>query len=142
MSVSNFGVAVAQFTSASTAGVVRVLFGFVPDFAIIIQNHGGTNPNIRIWVNNTKFSQWADALSLLLTGSTGVVTRVTSGVEQYAGGTQISSAETTNSDPKHVDRAGTAHSGDGTLTQEGLEIAAALQTNSGANIVIAVRSDN
>jgi galactokinase len=121
--------AIAQFTSkTSSAGVVKVMFGFVPDFALLFVDHGGTNPNQYWWFNNTNLSQWAAALSLLTTGSTGVVTRVTSGITAYAGGdivvldsagerwvsgvdTSESGDETTNSDPKHVDQDGAAITG-------------------------------
>jgi hypothetical protein len=128
----------AQFTSASTAGIVDVELGFVPDGVIYIRDHGGTNPSIYLWFNNTAFSQWAAALSLLITGSTGVVTRVTSGITVYNGGETIATAETTASDPKHVNLEGTASAAN-RVTADGIAIPAALQTNSGANIVLAFR---
>ena len=148
----NIGVTVVEFISASTAGVVNLELGFQPDAVIYVQDHGGTNPNIRIWANVAEFSGWAAALSLLVTGSTGVVTRVTTGITAYAGGDTIGSlalpAETANSDPKHVALDGSARATFGGtavsvtnlyVTSEGLTLAAAVQTNSGRNLVIAFR---
>lgn len=137
----NIGIAIAQFVSkSSSAGVVNVQFGFVPDFVIGIFDIDGTNPNIRIWANATEFAAaWTAALSLLITGSTGVITRDTSGIAVFNGATQITSAETADSDPKHVDEYGTVHSGDGTYTKPGIAIPADHQTASGKNLVIAFR---
>lgn len=123
-------IAIAQFTSkTSSAGDVFVQLGFVPSFAIVVVNHGGTNPNVYLWANHDDLSQWADELALLVTGSSGVITRVaTAGqsIDQYAGGDIITLDEadglrrkngtttaeyfneTTDSDPKHVDQSGVA----------------------------------
>jgi hypothetical protein len=146
----NVGVTVVEFISASTAGVVNLELGFQPDAVIHIQDHGGTNPNIRIWANVAEFPGWAAALSLLVTGSTGVITRVTTGITVFAGGTTLAAAETENSDPKHVSLEGAARATfrgaaisatNNYVTSQGLTLAAALQTNSGRNLVIAFRSN-
>jgi hypothetical protein len=132
-------IAVCEFISkSSSAGVVDIEFGFDPDLAILIVNHGGTNPNVYIWANNAKFSNWAAALALLITGSTGVITRETSGPTVYAGGDLVSSAETANSDPKHIDLSGTAAAANH-ITASGLSIPAGLQTASARNLAIAIR---
>lgn len=123
------------FTSASTAGIVHVELGFTPRFAILVSNYGGTNPNLYFWAD-----QWTDALSLLLTGSTGVVTRDTTGIDQYAGNETIAAAETVNSSPKHVDLLGVA-AGAGHITAGGLSIPADHQANSGTNLLIAFRGE-
>lgn len=123
-------IAIAQFTSkTSSAGIVHVMFGFKPAFAFIIIDHGGTNPNFYYWADNARLSQWAAALAILDTGSSGINTRDTSGPTVYAGGdiitldsggerwingtTDTSEAgdETTNSDPKHVNQDGAAITG-------------------------------
>ena len=144
----NVGVSMVEFISASTAGVVNVQLGFAPDATILIQNHGGTNPNIWIWANNSEFSGWAAALGLLLTGSTGVVTRDTASLTVFAGGTTLSAVETANSAPKHIDLEGAfAATVGGTaisttnlyVTKEGVAIPADHQTNSGRNFLIAFR---
>ena len=132
-------IAIVEFISASSAGIVNVMLGFVPEFAILIQNHGGTNPNIRLWANDSAFSGWAAALSLLLTGSTGVVTRDTTGISVFAGTNQITEAESVNDDPKHVDNAGAEVTVVPFIAQAGLVIPADHQTNSGRNLVIAFR---
>lgn len=133
-------VAVVEFISASTAGIVNVELGFVPDFAIYIHGHGGTNPNIYLWANYVKFPRWAEALALLITGSTGVVTRDTTSIAAFAGGNKIATVETANSSPKHVDRDGTFAAA-GHICAEGLAIPADHQTNSGANLLVAFRGD-
>ena len=150
----NVGVTVVEFISASTAGVVNLELGFQPDAVIYVQDHGGTNPNIRIWANVSEFAGWAAGLNLLLDGgpTQALLTRVTTGITAYAGGDTIGSlalpAETANSDPKHVALDGSARATFGGtavsvtnlyVTSEGLTLAAAVQTNSGRNLVIAFR---
>jgi len=132
-------IAIVEYISASTAGIVNVMLGFVPDFAILIQDHGGTNPSIRFWANNSAFSGWATALSLLLTGSSGVVTRDTTGPTVFAGTTQITAAESVNDDPKHVNNAGAEVTVVPFITQAGLVIPVDHQTNGGRNLLIAFR---
>jgi hypothetical protein len=165
-------IAIAQFTSATTPGVVDVMLGFVPDFAILIADVDGTNPNLRLWANSDRTPLWADALSLLVTGSSGVITRDTSGIKKYAGGEHVSlnaagerfvdgvdtteaGAETTQSDPKHVDQAGNpitalgAASSTGAslttsnqiITQPGLLIPADHQAANGKNLLVAFRGN-
>ena len=132
-------ISMVEFISASTAGVVNVQLGYVPDAVILITDHGGTNPNARIWANNASFSGWAAALAVLITGSTGVFTRDTASVAAFAGNTKISTVETANSDPKHITEDGAFHPGDGTLTKPGITIPAGDQVNSGRNLLIAFR---
>jgi hypothetical protein len=133
-------IATIEFISASTAAIVHAELGFVPDAVLFIQNHGGTNPNLYLWFNNDKHAQWAAALSLLVTGSTGVVTRDTSGISKYAGGDTIASTETANTDGKHIDRDGTFASA-GHITAPGVSIPADHQTNSGRNMILAFKGD-
>ena len=118
---------IAQFTTASSKGDVYVQFGFVPDFAIAFIGHDQTNPNIYFWANVVALDQWTVEKVLLLTGSSGIVTVVTTGdatIAAYAGGDIISLRdtdglrllngattgeyfnETTASSPKHVDQHG------------------------------------
>lgn len=133
--------ALCQFTSkTSSAGIVNAMLGFIPDVAVVILAHGATNPNILIWCNNDKASAWAAALALLITGSTGVVTRSTSAFTAYAGGDVIATTETTDTAGKHVNLAGLASTA-GTVTAPGIAIPAALQTAGAANIVIGLQLD-
>jgi hypothetical protein len=158
-------IAIAQFKSkASSAGIVNVMFGFEPDFAIIIEDHGGTNPLFRYWANNASFSQWALLLGLLHTGSSGIMTRDTSSIGLYAGGDRITydaanqrylngvdtseaGPETGDSDPKHVSMVGLPVGEADTVnqipftTQAGLAIPADHQVASGYNLVIAFRGN-
>jgi len=133
-------IAAVEFISASTAGVVNVGLGFEPDAWIHVEDHGGTNPNIRIGLNNARFTNWASGLALLITGSTGVITRDTSSATIFTGGNTLAADETANSDPKHVDRSGNFGSA-GDIIAGGLAIPAGDQTNSGRNVVIAFRGD-
>lgn len=132
--------AIAQFTSASTAGVVNVQLGFKPDFCIFIADLAGTNPNINIWGNAETVPSWTAALALLITGSTGVVTRDTASLNTYDGGDVIASAETVNSAPKHVDLYGTAAAA-GAVTSEGISIPADHQGNSKVCMLFAFGAD-
>jgi hypothetical protein len=135
-----------DFISASTAGIVRCMFGYVPDIALLISNYDATNPNVYIWANS-KFkgsgatTGWAAALSLLVTGSTGVVTRDTTGITAFGGGTTISATETNNSTTKHVNKAGVFATAND-VTKSGLSIPADHQANSGRNLCIALKEDN
>jgi len=134
-------IAVVEFISASTAGIVHVELGFIPDYCEVIENHGGTNPNIRRWLNKDRFAGWTGADDAILdTGSTGVLTQDTSSISKYAGEETIAATETANSSPKHVDRAGVAAVA-GHVTAAGISIPAGDQTNSGRNLVIAHRND-
>lgn len=139
-------IAMMEFISASTAAPVHLEFGYVPDFVLAIFDHGGTSPNIRIWANGgrTLHAGWAVALDLLLTGTTGVVTRDTTGITVYAGGDVIATAETANTDGKHMHRqAGSAptHAAANHITKAGISIPADHQVNSGRNLVLALRGD-
>jgi len=130
--------AVAQFTSASTAAVASISLGFKPDFAIFIQDHGGTNPNVRLWANNAKFDEWAAALALLVTGSTGAITRDTASLTVYDGGDVVTSTDVTNK--KYWKPSGDLYAA-GDTTGAGITVPAGDQTNSGANLLIAFRAD-
>ncbi len=128
---------IVEFISkTSAAGIVNVELGFAPALAVLIQNHGGTNPNIWIWCNSDRFSSWAEALGLLITGSTGVITRDTASLNAFDGGNLISTAETTDSDPKHIDHQGTAAAA-GHIAAAGVAIPADHQTAGGRNLLIA-----
>jgi hypothetical protein len=54
---------------------VNIDLGFIPEFAILFESTGQTNPNIYYWFK--RFVDDQSMYGLLLTGSTGVVTRVT-----------------------------------------------------------------
>ncbi len=130
-------VAVVEFVSASTKGVVNVQLGFIPDAAILISDHGGT-PIFYWWINNTKFTNFAATLSIK---DAGTPARDTNTVfSPYTGAEKISADQTANSAPKHVDRTG-AFALAGRITQPGLAIAGAGQVNSGRNVLIAIRLD-
>lgn len=156
----NSGVTIAQWTVSSTARQTYLMLGFVPDFAICFMDHGGTNPNILFWANKggqtlpagmtapgstsstapNNISQWLDADDhLLLTGSTGVVTRVTTGIKAYFGGDTLTADKTVDSNPTYVHAVGGTFGQSGEVTAEGLEFPAAILTNSAKNIVLAFR---
>lgn len=145
---------IASFTSkASSAGVVRVGFGFVPDFVILLSNIRGTNPNVYLWANNSEFSLWDVAQSLLITGSSGIITQDATGITAYDpegarainATTLLDEAQTANSDPKNVDLDGTAAAA-GAYFKAGISIPADHQTASdggdaGHNLVLAFRRE-
>jgi hypothetical protein len=132
---------VEAISKTSAAGLLYVELGFVPDFAMVITNHGGVAPDIRFWANRARFPGWtAAAQSILMLGSTGVLSQDTASVAVYDGGESISAAETTDSDPKHVNRAGLPSSA-GRITAPGISIPAGDQTAGGRNLVVAMRSD-
>lgn len=54
---------------------VNVDLGFIPEFSIMFESTGQTNPNIYFWFR--RFVDDQSMYGLLLTGSSGVVTRVT-----------------------------------------------------------------
>jgi hypothetical protein len=88
-------VAVAFSANGSALDIVRVELGFVPDAWLFISDHAGTNPNIFIGFNNRYMSDWTNALGLLVTGSTGVVTRDTASIDEWVGSNEILTAEAT-----------------------------------------------
>lgn len=130
------GIGMVEFISASTAAVVNVELGFVPDFAILIANHGATNPDWFVWANVGQFPGWAAALTEKVTGSTGVITRDTTGMSVYAGADTVAADETDNTAGKHVDKNGAASLA-GHITAPGLTVPADHQANSGRNILFA-----
>ena len=132
---------IITYTSKSTARVTTLLLGYVPDAVVHISDFGATNPNLHIWNNTNKYALWTAALSLLLTGSTGVVTRDTSGMAVFAGGGALAAEETADNfiyldgDSAEV----TVVAND--RLQPGVRIPADHQTNSGTNIVWCFRGD-
>jgi hypothetical protein len=149
-------ITVTQFTAkASSAGVVNVMLGFIPDFAIFISGFDQTNPDVYLWANGSatagefgKFALWGSERHLKITGSTGVITVVTTAsqvLDLFAGGTTVSTAETTNSDPKHVNEQGTeltaASSTTPIITKQGMRIPSQIQTASAKNLLLAWRND-
>lgn len=155
-------ITMAQFTAGATARRTLLQLGFVPDAAIVFAAHTATNPNILFWFNKggqtlpanmqvpdgadsfgtlapSVLSQWLDADDhLLLTGSTGVVTRVTTGIAAYFGGEEITADESISSNPQHPYSDGTFPKS-GARTMAGLELPAAILTNDALYIVIAFR---
>lgn len=132
-----------EFISASTAGVVYVEAGFIPDAALLISDHGGTSPNVFFWCRGgtgKTYPGWPAALALKCTGSTGVITRDTTGMAEYAGGDVIASTETANTDGKHIDLDGNFAVA-GHETSPGISIPADHQTNSGRNLLLLFRDE-
>lgn len=135
----NTGESMAQWTVGGTARATYVMFGFVPDYVRVFINHSATNPDILEWFNKATLSQWLDADDhLLLTGSTGVVTRVTTGIAAYAGGDTIAADETISSNPVHVFTDGTFAKA-GLITPAGIFLPAAILTANGLCVAIAHR---
>lgn len=153
------GITMAQFTAGATARRTLLQLGFVPDAVVVVAAHTATNPNLLFWFNKggqtlpanmqtpsvttapTGLSQWLDADDhLLLTGSTGVVTRVTTGIAAYFGGELISADETISSNPQHPYTDGTFPKA-GAITMAGIELPAAILANDALYIVIALRRE-
>lgn len=140
--------AIEFISKSSSAGIVHAMVGWEPDVAILIAGHDQTNPNVYIWANSkyagsgiAAGSGWPALLSLLITGSTGVVTRDTTGIGVYAGGDTVASAETNNTAGKHVDAAGNAAAA-GDVTSAGLSIPADHQTASARNLLLCFKEDS
>jgi hypothetical protein len=132
--------ATVEFVSASTAGIVYVELGFIPERVEFISDHAGT-PKFMIWVNNTRFPNFPAANSVQIVGGSAAFAPDTNTLfAPYAGGDPITSAETANTAGKHVDRSG-GPSAAGRITAPGVTIAAAAQVNSGRNVLIAYRGD-
>lgn len=142
-------ISLAQFTSkTSSAGVVNVMLGYVPDLAIFISGYDQTNPDIYIFANAAKLTEWGDERHIKMLGSTGVLTVVTTSgqvLDAYDGGDVRTTAQTTNSDPKDVNRAGVAATGAGTdtpvITSPGIRVPSQIQTAGAKNLLIALRGD-
>lgn len=129
----------AQFASQATAAAATVCLGFVPDVVVYIQATAATNPNVYLWFDAVKFGV-ADADSdnddvFLITGSTGIVTK-TEGIKPHLGDTEVLAA--TDEDTYLPDGTNLTV---GDRTSAGLEIAAAIQTNSGHNVLLAWQAD-
>jgi hypothetical protein len=133
--------AAIEFQSGSTAGIVYAQIGWIPDFVELLTDTGTANAKRNIWVNPARFTGWPVAQTLVMAGGT-VVTAVDTNtlISTYAGGETITAAETVNTAGKHVDRAG-APAAAGTITAQGVKIAAAAQVNSGRNLLLAYQSD-
>lgn len=157
MPIANAGPTIAQFTASSTARRTLLQLGFVPDLVIILAAHTATNPNILLWANKGGqtlpagaqvsgvttvpdiLSQWLDADDhLLITGSSGVVTRVTTGIAAYFGGDTIAADETVDTNPVHPYSNGSFPKA-GEVTAAGIELPAAILINSALYLVIAFR---
>jgi hypothetical protein len=129
----------AQFTStASTATVAHICFGYVPDYAKVYINIGGTNSDVFEWANILTFDQWIAATdSLKTTGSSGNRTLATTGVSLYAGGDTVAAADVTNR--LYFDKDGNVLAA-GVVTTPGIQITVAIQTQAGKNFVRAYRT--
>ena len=100
-------VSVAFSANGSALDITRVELGFVPDAWFFISDHAGTNPNIFFGFNNRYQSDWTNALGLLITGSTGVVTRDTASIDEYVGTNDLLAAEaTSNNTHDYIDFTG------------------------------------
>jgi hypothetical protein len=132
---------IAQFTSESTAADVRLVLGFIPALVRYVQDHQGTNPNERWWMNRDLFDLWQAGAddSILQTGSSGVSTLDTSSISSYAGGDTVTSSDVSAGLYRLSD--GTEPAA-GTIVGAGIAIPAGDQTNSGKNVVFAWRCAN
>lgn len=134
--------AIVAFASEATAEAVNIMLGFVPAYVVYLRDTNGTNPNRYEWFNTDDYPSWsADAdgdndTCLLTTGSTGVVTVIDDGIKPYAGAEVVASG----TDENFRDREGDIPAV-GTVTSQGITIPAAIQTNSGRNVVLAYRSE-
>lgn len=144
MALGHGTVAIAQFTSTSTAAIVSISLGFVPDFAIVVQDAQGTNPLMRFWVNRANFNQWQAGAddTILLTGDTSggtdALTLDTASISAYTGGDVVSATDVTNR--RYAKRDGSLYAAND-ITGAGLTIPAGDQTNSGKNFIFAWRND-
>lgn len=155
--VPNAGPVIAQWTAHSTARKTRLLLGFIPDYVRIIANHTATSPDVLEWFNKggqtlpagqqvpgtttapANISQWLDADDhLLVTGTSGIVTRVTTGISAYFGGDVLSADDAVSSNPVHIFDDGTFGKA-GLVTPAGIEIPAAVLTNSALYIALCFR---
>ena len=135
-------VAITKWDSQATAADAKVSLGFVPDFAICIFDERGTNPNIRFWFNRARYTDWQAGAddSILMTGSSGVLTVDTASVAAYAGGDKVAAADVTAGTYYKRAFASTGYAA-GDLTSAGLAIPAGDQVNAGHNTIVAFRSD-
>lgn len=132
--------AICEFVSASTAGIVHVELGFVPDYVELISDHGGT-PKVMKWLNTAKYPNFPASRTVqIVGGSTAFSADANTYIQPYAGGDRITSDETANTAGKHVKLDG-SFALTGHMTRAGISIAAAAQVNSGRNIVLAFRGD-
>lgn len=131
---------IVEFVSASTAGIVNIQLGFVPDFAELIADHGGT-PVVYKWVNNRKFANFPATRTVVQAGgSTAFSANSGSLITPYDGGERLAATQTADSAPKHINEMGVAASS-GDMTKAGVSIAAAAQVNSGRNVLVAYRGN-
>lgn len=132
----------AQFTSEASAADAYIWLGYEPDFVILIANSTATSPDVYLWPNTKKFTQWQDSDGdgddvLKITGTTGVITKVDDGIAAHLGGTAI----TASNDQSHFKADGTNPVA-GDVSQKGIVVKAGIQTNSGENFLIALRLSN
>lgn len=132
---------IAQFTStASTATIAVICLGYVPDYVEYYQDCQGTNPNKYTWVNTAKFSMFAAGAddTILMTGSTGVLTLDTASLAAHTGGDDISATDVTNR--KYFDVQGNVLAATET-SKAGISIPAGDQTASGKNFLVCWRAE-
>ena len=129
-----------DFVSATTASLVHVEIGFLPDEVQLIADYTGTPRNYR-WFNPARFPGYLATDTLVLPGGSAANSvDTTTLIQVYPGAETVNVDETDNTAGKHVNRAGAAAPA-GHLTSAGVTIAAAAQTNSGRNMLIALRGD-
>ena len=132
--------AIIEFQSASTAGVVNVEIGFVPSHVELIADYAGA-AKVYDWLPNARFSNFLATSTVVQPGgSVANSLDATTMIQPYLGGDSITSAETANTAGKHVDRSGNP-SAAGRITAPGITLSATTQVNSGRNIVKAFRND-
>lgn len=134
---------VGQFTSASTKGDVYLGLGFIPDFAIVL-NDVGTAPTVDIFLGTVAASlMGAKHIHIAANGTITLEGDAADTIVAYAGGDKMSEtvAQVATDDPKYVDPSGALY-GLGKYTAAGLWISDEYQVNSGKNIVIAFQQGN
>lgn len=133
-------IATVEFVSGTTAGIVYVELGFIPDSVRYVSDHKGA-PIEYSWINGNRFPGMPVANTVKLPGAAVAnAADATSLITVYPGGDYISVAETDNTAGKHVNRSGGA-SAAGRITSPGIAIAATAQVNSGRNFLRAERND-
>lgn len=132
---------IVSFTSEATARITTILLGYIPDYVELISDHDDTSPDRFEWFNSTKYTTWGAAVSMVTTGTTGVITRDTTGMTAFAGGQALSSEETADN-YIYKDADGTTITVvAGQNLPPGIRIPADHQANSGKNIVKCFRTE-
>lgn len=133
--------AIAQFTAkTSSAGIVNVELGFIPDYVRLITEVAGTAPDRYDWCNNDTVPAWAVAQGILDDGADGVTEQDSTSITKYAGGDIITADETTDTAGKHVNLRGLAASA-GHVTAPGITIPADNQVAGAKHVVLAWQAD-